>query len=718
MRIASIGGGPAGLYFAILMKRQDPTHEVVVFERNRADDTFGFGVVFSDATLGNLEEADPETYRDIAARFAHWDDIDVHFGGEVLRSTGHGFCGLGRKELLLLLQDHCRELGVDMRFGQEVTDIEGLRRDYDLVLAADGVGSGVRKTYAEHFKPRVDLRPNRFVWLGTTFPFDAFTFYFKENQHGFWRVHAYRYAETGSTFIVECTGDTFARTGLEVEGEDATMDYMEELFKEELAGHRLIKNRSVWRQFPVIKNGRWWHENVVLVGDALHTAHFSIGSGTKLAMEDCIDLSRALARENKIPDALALYEKTRRPAVESLQRAAAVSREWFEHTERYRELSPLQFSFSLLTRSMRVTHENLRLRDPGFVAKVDAHVAESDVGEAPPPMFTPCKVGALTLKNRIACAPLFSRVADEGVVGDFHLCHVGARAQGGAALVMADWAAVSAGGRRHEGSAGLYSAEHLEHWARVCRFAKEQGDVAVGVVLGHGGRKALEPVSLSRQGYPGFAEPRVLSASEASALCADFAAAAVRALDAGFDWLDIDMAEGGLLAGWLSPLVRADDADLSARAEFPLQVLCSVRAAVGDRAVVGVRLSASDWAEGGFGPADAASFCELLREAGCPVVCVTSGGNVASEHIRVTRTYNTPFADRIRQNAGISVITEGNIASYDDVNSIVAAGRADVCALGRAHWIEPGFGNRAARLQGVRADLATPYDSAETFVPR
>ncbi len=402
MRIVSVGGGPAGLYLGILMKRADPRHQVVVLERNRADDTFGFGVVFSDATLENLGRADPDSYAAIRRAFAHWDDIDIHWRGEVLRSTGHGFCGMERRVLLQILQARCQELGVELHFEREVRGLDELCAGADLVLGADGVASHVRGVRAAGFGPAVDVRPNRFVWLGTTFPFQSFTFYFKENEHGLWRVHAYRYRDAGSTFIVETTAEAFARAGLVAEDEDASIAYLERLFAAELAGHRLVKNRSIWRNFPTVRNQRWHDGNVVLLGDAAHTAHFSIGSGTKLAMEDSIALAAALQAEGTVEAALDRYERERRPAVESLQRAAQVSLEWFEGTERYREMDGIQLAFSLLTRSLRVSHDGLARRDPALVARLDAWFAARAGVEARPPALVPVKLGAATLENRIA----------------------------------------------------------------------------------------------------------------------------------------------------------------------------------------------------------------------------------------------------------------------------------------------------------------------------
>ena len=431
MRVVCVGGGPAGLYLSILMRKARPGSRVIVLERNRPEDTFGFGVVFSDATLDKLGEADRQTYDEITRGFAHWDDIDIHFKGQLLRSTGHGFSGLSRKTLLGILQRRAVELGVELRFEAEVRP-DAQFPEADLIVIADGVNSALRAHHAAHFQPEIDWRPNRFVWLGTTFPFGAFTFYFKESRHGLFQVHAYRYEQGSSTFIVECSDETFRRTGLDPADEDATLAYCEALFAAELAGHRLQKNRSLWRSFPVIRNGRWHHENRVLLGDAAHTAHFSIGSGTKLAMEDAIALAAALEEHPDIPAALAAYERHRKPVVESTQRAAQVSLEWFESTERYLRLEPLQFAFSCLTRSLRVTHENLQRRDPAFVARVDADFAENawrlvsperapdrtDTRETPPPMFTPFRLRGMVLENRVVVSPICQYSAEEKLVDD------------------------------------------------------------------------------------------------------------------------------------------------------------------------------------------------------------------------------------------------------------------------------------------------------------
>ena len=508
MKIACIGGGPAGLYLGILVKLASPRHQVTVHERNRPDDTFGFGVVFSDATLGHLENADPVSYAAIARGFARWEDIEVHVGGEVLRSTGHGFVGIERKQLLVILQKRAAELGVDLRFEHEVTSLDEVG-DADVVVAADGVASPVRGWLAEHFQPSIDVRPNKFVWLGTTVPYRAFTFLFKETEHGLYRVHAYRYSTEGSTFIVECTPETWARAGLEGADEDGTIAILEKVFARELAGHRLIKNRSIWRNFPTVKNRTWRHGNVVLVGDAAHTAHFSIGSGTKLAMEDCIALRDALVAEPDVDAALATYEMKRRPEVEALQAAAQASLEWFEGTERYLRLTPVQMTYSLMTRSLRVSHASVTRRDPPLARAVEELLARSagiDAARPPPPMFVPTELAGLKLANRVALAPWKLGNAEGGVVGDAHLVFLGARASGGVALVMTETiAAAAAGDDAPAGTPRLGNDDQTVAWRRVVEFVHGAGGTIGAQVAAMGGDPAVDlPEAARRAGFAGF----------------------------------------------------------------------------------------------------------------------------------------------------------------------------------------------------------------------
>jgi anthraniloyl-CoA monooxygenase len=749
VRIVCIGGGPAGLYFAILMKKADPSHDITVVERNRPDDTFGFGVVFSDATLDTFARADAHTHAEITRAFAHWDDIDIHYRGQVVTSTGHGFCGMSRQALLDILRRRGEGLGVTFRWESEVTDLAPYQ-DADLVVAADGVNSTIRTRYAAHFGPEIDVRPNKFVWLGTTFPFSAFTFCFKEDPHGLWRVHAYRYDGTTSTFIVETTETAWRRAGLAEASEDDTLAFCERLFARELAGHRLLKNRSLWRSFPTVRNRRWAWNNVVLLGDAAHTAHFSIGSGTKLAMEDAIALAGALARRRDVAGALAAYDAERRLAVEATQRAAQVSLEWFEATERYHgRLEPVQFAFSLLTRSLRVTHDNLRLRDPKFVETVDRWFAEQaasqsgvrvDAQPPPPPMFTPFRLRDLVLDNRVVVAPMAQDAAEDGTPGDWHLVHLGSRAVGGAALVIAEMTAVSPEGRVSPGSTGMYAPAHVAAWARVVDFVHRYTPAKIALQLAHAGRRgatrggrdgadqplgagtwpliAASPIPFLPDGQV----PREMSREDMEGVCADFVRAARMADQAGFDMLELQLGHGYLLAGFISPLTnrRADryGGDLANRLRLPLEVFDAVRAAWPASKPIAARISAHDWAEGGLAPSEAVEVAAALRAHGCDLVDVSSGETVADARPVPGRLFQTPFADRIRHEAGIATMTVGGIASYPDVNSILAAGRADLCALGRAHLHDPYWTRHAAVEQGYDLPWPDPYAAAKTFMPR
>ena len=748
MKIVCVGGGPAGLYLGILLKKANPARDVRVVERNRPDDTFGFGVVFSDATLGNLAAADPESYRAITENFARWDHIDTHIDGRVLRSSGHGFCGLSRQRLLLILQDRCRELGVELSFETEVADLASLG-EVDLIVAADGVGSQIRERYRDAFEPRVDKRPNRFVWLGTTFPFEAFTFYFKQNHHGLFRVHAYRYQDDGSTFIVECTYDTWRDSGLKEASEDETIEYLEKLFAEELDGHRLIKNRSIWRQFPTVHNEIWHHENIVLVGDAAHTAHFSIGSGTKLAMEDCIALARAIAEAeaegSDIQQALVRYEAARRPEVEKLQRAAQVSLEWFENTERYLSLPPEQFTFSLLTRSLRVNHENLGVRDPALVAEIDRYFFKhalhkvvgrsselADDAEIPPPMFAPWQARNLILDNRMVacCAPL--ECADDGAVDDFHLVHMGALALGGAALVMTESVAASAEGRYHRGSPGMYDGTCAAGFAPIVDFIHTRTSAHVGLLLGHAGRRAFtedgdgsilaaSPVPY-RDGDP---VPRALGPGDMTRVRDAFVHAAGLADRAGFDLLSIDMSGGGLLAGFLSRRSnrRKDDfgGSMTSRLRFPMQIVSAVRAAWPATKPMGVRISATDWPADGRNRrdiAEAVAVARALAEIGCDYIAVTTGGNLADERPQVSRLYQTRLCERVRNEANVATMALDDIVGHGDINAILAAGRADLCAPTRALHYDTNYVRHAAQALGHALTWPEGLGFVDGFKPR
>lgn len=752
MKITCIGGGPAGLYFAILAKRRDPSRIVRVFERNKPDDTFGFGVVFSDATLDNLADYDRPVYDAIRASLSHWDDIHTHKGGRVLVSTGHGFSGLSRHRLLAILQARAKELNIEMHFETEAGDVLELMGENDLVVAADGVNSQVRERFANRFGTRIDWRPNRFVWLGTTFPFDAFTFYFEENEHGLFRVHAYRYEPERSTFIVECTESTWRRAGLDKTSEDETAAYCERLFEKQLKGHRLLKNRSIWRSFPTIKNEHFYFDHLVLMGDAVHTAHFSIGSGTKLAMEDAICLADGISQYKEIGDALAYYERERKPKVETLQRAAQVSLEWFENTERYMGLDPITFEFSLLTRSLRVTHENLKLRDPALIDEVNGHVlkkAEAQTGISiardekappPPPMFTPFKLREMLLENRVVMSPMCQYSAEEGSVGDWHLVHLGSRALGGAGLLIAEMTDVSADGRISPGCAGMYEPGHVQAWKRVVDFVHGHSGSKIALQLGHAGRKAStkkawegdnQPLEqggwpiLSASAIPYFAHsqvPKEMDENDMARVKDDFVRAAQWAKDSGFDMLELHFAHGYLMASFISPLTnrRSDQygGAIENRMRYPLSVFDAVRAAWPREKPISIRISASDWAEGGLGPDELVALCIMLKEHGADIIDVSAGQTDPISKPVYGRLFQTPFSEFIRLCAKVPTMTVGNIQSYADVNSIIAAERADLCVLARAHLYDPYWTRHAAYEQGFAMAWPNPYKAITKYTPR
>jgi len=758
VKITSIGGGPAGLYLAILMKKADPAHVIRIIERNRSDDTFGFGVVFSDATMGNLRAADEQTYDAITKSFYHWDNIDTHYRGEVLTSTGHGFSGLSRRRLLNILQDRALELGVDIRFQTEALDPEAFL-DADLVLAADGVNSMMRSRFADAFEPEIDWRPNRFVWLGTTLPFPAFTFYFDENEHGLFRVHAYQYAnepETPkgpiSTFIVECTEETWRRAGLDRADEKTTLAYCEELFAPRLKGHRLIGNKSVWRSFPTIRNRRWSHRvrpgtHVVLLGDAAHTAHFSIGSGTKLALEDSIALSDALVAHPDVGEALAAYEKSRRSAVDAVQRAAAVSLRWFEETERYfGRLEPLEFAFSMLTRSLRIHHANLQVRDPEFVARVDRRFAARaaaqtgvDVLPNTPPMFTPFRLRDLVLPNRIVVSPMCMYSSEDGLPNDFHVVHYGSRAMGGAGLLMTEMTDVSAEGRITPGCAGMWNDQQRDAWKRIVDFVHTHTPAKIGMQIAHAGRKAStkkmwegidQPladgwpiISASAIRYfPHSQLPRAMDRADMDTVRDQFVNTARLAESAGFDLLELHMAHGYLLASFLSPLTNQRDDEYGGSGEnrmrYPLEVFRAVRDAWPAHKPMSVRISATDWLEGGFSEGDAVAVARALKDAGCDIIDVSSGQTTPLSKPTFGRLYQTPFADRVRNEADIATMTVGNISSWGDANAVLAAGRADLCVIARGHLYDPYWTRHAAFEQNYDLPWPQQYQPAKTFTPR
>ncbi|MDQ3463226.1 MAG: bifunctional salicylyl-CoA 5-hydroxylase/oxidoreductase [Actinomycetota bacterium] len=751
MRIAIVGGGPGGLYFAALVKQLDPAHEITVWERNAPEDTFGFGVVFSDETLGGIEHADIEIYRAMEREFARWDDIDVHYRGEVITSGGHGFAAMSRKRLLQILQQRCLDLGVTIHFRTEAPPVDTLAAGHDLVLASDGLNSAVRRDRADAFGPSVETRQCKYMWLGTDLVFDAFKFYIAQTAHGVMQIHGYPYDTTGSTFIVEMNDAVWRRAGFDRcaardfapgDSDDESIDLVRKLFADVLDGYEIKANNSRWISFATVRNESWVDGNVVLLGDAAHTAHFSIGSGTKLAMEDALALAACLAEEPDVKSALAAYDAERRPVVLSTQRAAQASLEWFENLGQYVHQEPLQFAFNIMTRSRRVTYDNLRLRDPEFVERVDDWFAGHEVrrGVAPqlpgtrPPMFAPFRLGSLELRNRVVVSPMDMYVATDGLPGDFHLVHLGGKALGGAGLVMTEMVCVSPEGRITLGCTGLYTDEHERGWRRITAFIHERTSSAVGLQLGHSGRKGStrlmwegidEPLAEgnwevcgpSPLAYsPANQIPRELDRADMDRILREFVSAAERGARAGFDLLELHCAHGYLLSSFISPVAnqRTDSygGSLQNRLRYPLEVFDAIRAVWPADRPTSVRISATDWIEGGITANDAVQVARAFSEHAVDAVDVSTGQVAKAERPAYGRSYQTPYADQIRNEVGVATIAVGAISSYDDVNSLVLAGRADLCAIGRAHLYDPQWTLHAAAEQeyaGPGAVWPDPY---------
>ncbi|WP_460062637.1 bifunctional salicylyl-CoA 5-hydroxylase/oxidoreductase [Streptomyces sp. YKOK-I1] len=756
MKIAIIGGGPGGLYLAALMKQLDPAHDITVWERNAPDDTFGFGVVFSDETLGGIGNADTDIAEAMSRRFARWTDIDIHHRGESHTVGGQGFAAMSRKELLRLLQERCRALGVTLHFSTPAPDTAQLRAAHDLVVGADGVNSAVRAAHADVFRPSLDRRPNKYMWLGTDRVFEAFQFFVEQTPWGVMQVHGYPYSATGSTFIVEMHEDVWRRAGFDATedvafppgvSDDAAVARVRELFADALDGHQVFANNSKWLNFTTVRNERWHHGNLVLIGDAAHTAHFSIGSGTKLAMEDALALAACLHEHPDTEAALTAYETERRPVVESTQRAAQASLEWFENIGMYVHQESTQFCFNLLTRSRRITYDNLRTRDEEFADRVDTAFARAQgLDGTAPAMFQPYRIGQLELKNRVIVSPMDMYSAVDGVPGDFHLVHLGSKAMGGAGLVMTEMVCVSPEARITPGCTGLWNDEQRASWARIVAYVHERSTARIGLQLGHSGRKGStrlmwegmdaplpegnwETVGPSPLPYGEDSPvPRELTRADLDRIVADFTAAARRGAEADFDLLELHCAHGYLLSSFLSPVAnrRTDEygGPLANRLRFPLEVFDAVRAAWPAGRPVIVRISASDWVPDGNTEHDAVEIARAFIAHGADAIDVSSGQVTRDERPAFGRSYQTPFADRIRHEVaaatGTAVIAVGAIASYDDVNSILLAGRADLCAVGRTHLYDPHWTLHAAAEQEYRgpgADWPQPFAAGRRKPP-
>ena len=750
MRILCLGGGPAGLYFALLMKLQNPAHVVTVVERNRPFDTFGWGVVLSDQTLGNLSAADPVSAQLIGDAFNHWDDVEMFFKGRSVRSGGHGFCGIGRKKLLNILQERCIALGVDLVFEADVQDDQALAKQYnaDLLIACDGLNSRVRTRYADTYKPDVELRQCRFVWLGTKKTFDAFTFAFEQTEHGWFAVHAYKFDADTSTFIVETPEAVWKAHGLDQMSQQDGIAFCERLFAKYLDGNPLMNNAShvrgsaIWIRFPRVVCERWVHHEqvdgkqvpIVLMGDAAHTAHFSIGSGTKLALEDAIELTRCFAKTSDVTEALQAYEAVRSVEVLKIQNAARNSTEWFENVERYSGLEAEQFFYSMMTRSQRISHENLRVRDADWLAGYEQWLAKSTASKFPPaPMLLPLKVRDVQLKNRIVVSPMATYSAVDGLVQDFHLVHLGARALGGAALVFVEMTAPCPQGRITPGCPGLYNHAQMLAFKHIVDFAHASGNGAkMGLQLGHSGPKGSTQVGweqtdepLTTGNWPLIAAsavafgptnqtPAAMTRADMDRVSAEFVQSTRYAVDAGFDWLELHCAHGYLLSSFITPLtnVRTDDygGSLENRCRYPLEVFKAMRAVWPAHLPMSVRISAHDWAPGGNTDDDAVEIARLFKAEGCDVIDVSSGQTTRAAKPVYGRMYQTPFADRIRNEVGIQTMAVGAISESDQVNSIIAAGRADLCAIARPHLADPAWTlHEAAKLQSRHVSWPLPY---------
>ena len=722
-----LGGGPASLYFSILMKKANAAHDVTVIERGDRDSTWGFGVVFSDETLQGFMEADAASYKRIVEQFAYWGGIDNKIHGKTINSQGHGFCGMSRLKLLNTLHDRCEELGVTLKFNTDITNVEQLQIDqHDLVVAGDGITSILRDAYKDEFRTTMDWRANKFCWLATTKPLDDFTFIFTRNEHGWWWVHAYRYEEGMTTWIVETSAETWAAAGMDTASEEDTKAYCEELFKGDLDGHPLITNRSVWRTFPVVRNERLYYRNIVLLGDAVRSAHFSIGSGTKLAMEDAISLAGYFQESgDDVKVALEKYQVIRKDEADRLQRTAVVSLSWFENIDRYANVqSAEQFTFNMMCRAKRVTYENLRLRDPDYIATIDRWFAEhvkaetgfDDIDTENPtvPVFQPCKIGNMRIENRFQMSAMCQYCAEDGNPTDWHLMHYGERGVGGAGLLNTEMICTSPEARITTGCAGIWNDEQTRKWTRIVAFVHDHSQAKICAQIGHSGRKgatclpwdggideplpqdAWEIVAPSALPYLEHSVvPREMTVEDMDAIVADFVNAVRNAERAGFDMIELHLAHGYLLSSFISPVTNHRDdefgGDIAGRMKFPLRVLHAVRDAWPADKPISARVSATDWIEGGLTEEDMLAVAVMLKQAGLDVINVSTGQVTKDEDPIYGRMFQAPFADQIRNEVGIATIVAGNVTTADQANTLIAAGRTDIVAFGRSIMNQPHF---------------------------
>lgn len=750
LKIICLGGGPASLYLSILMKKANPDHDITVLERGQRDATWGFGVVFSDETLSGFMQADASSYKRIVEQFIYWDKIDTFIHGKKITSGGHGFSGMSRLKLLNIFHDRCDELGVALKFNTDITDLSQLQmQQYDLVVAGDGITSMIRDAYQDEFGTSMDWRSNQFCWLATSLPLDSFVFLFKQNESGWWWVHAYGYEEGMTTWIVECSKQTWLKAGMDQVTEDETKAYVEELFKQELQGHSIITNRSVWRDFPVVRNERLFYKNMVLMGDAVRSAHFSIGSGTKLAMEDAMVLSECFAQSNDdVQMALEKYQEQRKPEADRLQRTAVTSLSWFEHIDRYARQDAEQFTFNMMVRSKRITYENLRLRDAGYINNISKWFAEDtkkitgfddiDTNEPVVPMFQPFRIGSMRVENRVELSAMCQYCAEDGLTTDWHTVHYGSRAIGGVGLINTEMLCISEDARITPGCAGLWNEQQTDKWQRIIDFIHSNSQAKVCAQIGHAGRKGA--TCIPWQG--GMDEPltegawQIISASslpylqhsqipvEVSEIAMDkvvwdFVNAAINADHAGFDMIELHMAHGYLLSGFISPCTnrRTDEygGPIENRMRFPLRVLKHVREAWPDHKPISVRISATDWVDDGLSEEDMLTVARMLKEKDTDIINVSTGQVTKDEDPVYGRMYQAPFSDQIRNEVGIATIVAGNISTAAQVNTLITAGRADIVALARAMMNEPQFMLNAAAHYAVKDQFWPPQYLAGKF---
>ena len=731
MKITVIGGGPGGLYFSILTKKAMPHWEINVYERNKPEDSFGFGVVFSDETLGEFLKRDMQSYELIRSKFAYWDDIIVARDGQEVSIAGNGFCGCSRKTLLKLLHQRCEEEGVKLHFQQNVDDLSQFK-DSDIIVACDGIGSGIRSQFQNEFGTKIQLKSNRFVWMGSTKPLDAFTYFFRSTPFGMIVAHTYQYEEGMSTWIFECTNETWEKLQFEVENEANTVSKLSEIFKEELDGHALITNKSHWRQFPHVTNKNWHHNNIVLLGDAKATAHFSIGSGTKLAMDCAIGLFDALmANPDNVQNTFLQYEKTRRNPVEMIQYAASVSLEWFENMNRYEKYPFYQFSFGCMTRSKKVTYENLRLRDQSYTDKVLEEFNQINKNNTNAAAFSTFELRGLELSNRIVMSSMGQYAATDGLVNNWHFQHYTSRAIGGLGLIITEMTAVDSNGRITLGCAGIYNEEQVVEWKKITDFVHEHTATKIGIQLGHSGRKgavkkpwegtnepidnAWELLSASAIAFNDkMAIPKEMTADDMQNVINQFANAAKNAEKAGFDMIELQAHHGFLLASFLSPLTnnRTDEfgGSVENRLKFPLQVFNAVRENFPTEKPISVRISATDWAESGISQEDVLFIASEFKKAGADIINVSTGNTVENQNPKTGRMWQVPFSDMVRNEAEVATITAGSITDIDQINTIILSGKADLVALGKPLLLDPYFVRKAQAYEQIHVtDIPNPY---------